>query len=244
MTRLFGTKALLDQIKFDKEHISVVHLFKDNKKLINELKFNNIKFKIHHDKNWFKQFDKNLNHQFVVIEIQNNNKVKTLESFLENNKTKTKSIILIVDSIQDPHNFGSILRTCDAFGVDAVIYKSDNQVQINDFVSKTSMGAINTLNIFKVVNLSRAIELLKKYGYWIYASMLDEKSQSNNDVDYSDKSVIIIGNEQSGINKLIAKNSDQSIIIKMYGKLQSLNVAVATGILLYEARNKKKKKKK
>ena len=55
MTRLFGTKALLDQIKFDKEHISVVHLFKDNKKLINELKFNNIKVKIHHDKNWFKQ---------------------------------------------------------------------------------------------------------------------------------------------------------------------------------------------
>ena len=95
MTRLFGTKALLDQIKFDKEHISVVHLFKDNKKLINELKFNNIKVKIHHDKNWFKQFDKNLNHQFVVTEIQNNNKVKTLESFLENNKTKTKSIILI-----------------------------------------------------------------------------------------------------------------------------------------------------
>ena len=217
MTRLFGTKALLDQIKFDKEHISVVHLFKDNKKLINELKFNNIKVKIHHDKNWFKQFDKNLNHQFVVTEIQNNNKVKT---------------------------FGSILRTCDAFGVDAVIYKSDNQVQINDFVSKTSMGAINTLNIFKVVNLSRAIELLKKYGYWIYASMLDEKSQSNNEVDYSDKSVIIIGNEQSGINKLIAKNSDQSIIIKMYGKLQSLNVAVATGILLYEARNKIFKNKK
>lgn len=244
MTKLFGIKSLLDQIKFDKEHISVVHLFKDNKKLINELKSNNIKVKIHHDKKWFNQFDKNLNHQFVVTEVQNKNKVETLELFLETIKNKTKSIILIIDSIQDPHNFGSILRTCDAFGVDAVIYKNDNQVQINDFVSKTSMGAINTLNIFKVINLSRTIELLKKYDYWIYASMLNRKAKSNDDVDYSDKSVIIVGNEQSGINKLTAKNSDQLIVINMYGKLQSLNVAVATGILLYEARNKIFKNKK
>ena len=244
MNKLFGTKALLDQIKFDKEHITVVHLFKDNKKLINELKSNNIKVKIHHDKEWFNQFDKNLNHQFVVTEIQNDNKVKTLESFLEINKHKTKSIILMIDSIQDPHNFGSILRTCDAFGVDAVIYKSDNQVQLNDFVSKTSMGAINTLNMFKVVNLSRTIELLKKYGYWIYVSMLDENAKSNDEINYSDKSVIIVGNEQSGVNHLTAKNSDQSVMIKMYGKLQSLNVSVATGILLYEARNKIFKNKK
>ena len=244
MTKLFGIKSLLDQIKFDKEHISVVHLFKDNKKLINELKSNNIKVKIHHDKKWFNQFDKNLNHQFVVTEVQTKNKVENLELFLEAIKNKTKSIILIIDSIQDPHNFGSILRTCDAFGVDAVIYKNDNQVQINDFVSKTSMGAINTLNIFKVINLSRTIELLKKYDYWIYASMLNRKAKSNDDVDYSDKSVIIVGNEQSGINKLTAKNSDQLIMINMYGKLQSLNVAVATGILLYEARNKIFKNKK
>ena len=244
MNKLFGTKALLDQIKFDKEQISIVHLFKDNKKLINELKLNNINNKIHHDKEWFNQFDKNLNHQFVVTEIQNRDKVETLESFLTLNKNKDKSIILMIDSIQDPHNFGSILRTCDAFGVDAVIYKNDNQVQLNNFVSKTSMGAINTLNIFKVVNLSRVIELLKKYGYWIYASMLDEKAKNNDEVSYSNKSVIIVGSEHSGISKLTAKNSDQSVMIKMYGKLQSLNVAVATGILLYEARNKIFKNKK
>jgi 23S rRNA (guanosine2251-2'-O)-methyltransferase len=71
----------------------------------------------------------------------------------------------MIDSIQDPQNFGSILRTCDAFGVKTVIYKKDNQVQVNDFVIKTSMGAISNLNLIRVTNLSNALNQLKKSGY-------------------------------------------------------------------------------
>lgn len=74
-------------------------------------------------------------------------------------------LVLIVDSLNDPQNFGAILRTCDTFGVDAVIYKNSNQVQINDFVLKTSMGDALNLNLFKVVNLSNAIETLKQNGF-------------------------------------------------------------------------------
>ena len=144
----------------------------------------------------------------------------------------------MLDSIQDPHNFGAILRTCDAFGVDAVVYKDDNQTQINDFVIKTSMGAINNLNLFKVTNFARAIELLKKSGYWIYASTLNKKAIDNTKVNYNDKTVIIVGNEHSGISKLTEKNSDELITINMYGNVQSLNVSVAAGILIYEAKNK------
>ena len=144
----------------------------------------------------------------------------------------------MLDSFQDPHNFGAILRTCDALGIDAVIYKDDNQAQINDFVIKTSMGAVNNLNLFKVTNFARTIELLKKSGYLIYASTLNEKAIDNTKVNYNDKTVIIIGNEHSGISKLTEKNSDELITINMYGNVQSLNVSVAAGILIYEAKNK------
>ncbi|MDE7433881.1 MAG: 23S rRNA (guanosine(2251)-2'-O)-methyltransferase RlmB, partial [Mycoplasmoidaceae bacterium] len=82
-----------------------------------------------------------------------------------NNKDKKQMLFLIVDSIEDPQNFGAILRTADGFGVDGVIYKKNNQVQINDLVAKTSMGAINTLNLFKVTNLVNEINLLKENGF-------------------------------------------------------------------------------
>lgn len=237
MSNIFGLNAVVEQIKKNKNQIIIVHVYKDNKKLINFLKTNNIKLKIHHDKSWFNKFDKNLNHQFVVAEINTSVKTNNLEFFLTNNKHK-KSIILMLDSIQDPHNFGAILRTCDAFGVDAVIYKDDNQTQINDFVTKTSMGAVNNLNLFKVTNFARTIELLKKSGYWIYASTLNKKAIDNTKVNYNDKTVIIVGNEHSGISKLTKKNSDELITINMYGNVQSLNVSVAAGILIYEAKNK------
>lgn len=237
MSNIFGLNAVIEQIKKNKNQVIVVHVYKDNKNFINFLKTNNVKLKIHHDKSWFNKFNKNLNHQFVVAEISVSSKSKNLDFFLTNNKNK-KSIILMLDSIQDPHNFGAILRTCDALGIDAVIYKDDNQAQINDFVIKTSMGAVNNLNLFKVTNFVRTIELLKKSGYLIYASTLNEKAIDNTKVNYNDKTVIIIGNEHSGISKLTEKNSDELITINMYGNVQSLNVSVAAGILIYEAKNK------
>ena len=237
MSNIFGLNAVIEQIKKNKNQVIVVHVYKDNKNFINFLKTNNVKLKIHHDKSWFNKFNKNLNHQFVVAEISVSSKSKNLDFFLTNNKNK-KSIILMLDSIQDPHNFGAILRTCDALGIDAVIYKDDNQAQINDFVIKTSMGAVNNLNLFKVTNFVRTIELLKKSGYLIYASTLNEKAIDNTKVNYNDKTVIIIGNEHSGISKLTEKNSDELITINMYGNVQSLNVSVAAGILIYEAKIK------
>ena len=237
MSNIFGPNALIEQIKKNKEQIIIVHVYKNNKKIINFLKSKNIKLKIHHDKIWFNKFNKTLNHQFIITEINSSNRKQNLENFLKSNKNN-KSIILMVDSIQDPHNFGAILRTCDALGVDAIIYKNNNQTKISDFVIKTSMGAINNLNLFNVVNFSRTIELLKKHRYWIYASTLNHKSIDNSKIVYNDKTVIIVGNEHSGISKLTEKQSDQLISINMHGNVQSLNVSVATGILIYEARKK------
>jgi 23S rRNA (guanosine2251-2'-O)-methyltransferase len=159
MSVLFGKKALLDHI--DNKNIINVDLIA-NHELISLLKQKQINFKIRDD-SFFKQFDKNLNHQGVVIHLKSNERINDIESFLS--LPKTQSIILVIDGIQDPQNFGAILRSCDAFGVDVVVYKKDNQVQINDFVIKSSMGAIEHLNLIKVVNLSRTIEQLKHAGY-------------------------------------------------------------------------------
>jgi 23S rRNA (guanosine2251-2'-O)-methyltransferase len=159
--KLFGRKVLLENI--NNKNIINVDLGRQNRDLIPQLKKNNISFQLKDD-SFFKKYAQNLNHQGVIITMKNNT-IKDLSSLLSAIKTKSTSVILVIDSIQDPQNFGSILRTCEAMQVDAVIYKKDNQVQINEFVIKTSMGAIQNLNLIKVINLSQAIQQLKKIGY-------------------------------------------------------------------------------
>jgi 23S rRNA (guanosine2251-2'-O)-methyltransferase len=158
---LIGKKALINCIE-NGEKIKNVILNIENKNIIGLLKKNKINYKINNL--YFKKIN-NVNHQGVIffIDDSNINSNSSLEKFLTK-KTET-SIVLMLDSILDPHNFGAILRTCDAFGVDAVIYKKDNQAQINEHVIKTSMGATKYLNLFRVNNLSQTIDLFKKNDY-------------------------------------------------------------------------------
>ncbi|MDR0825658.1 MAG: 23S rRNA (guanosine(2251)-2'-O)-methyltransferase RlmB [Mycoplasmataceae bacterium] len=225
MSVIFGKKALLDNIK----NVQKVDLLPGRRDIITILDKHHISYTIH-DEKWFDQFDDNLNHQGIISTLNNANKTVSLEEWL--NKKLSQDIIVMIDSIQDPQNFGSILRTCDAFGVKTVIYKKDNQVQVNDFVIKTSMGAISNLNLIRVTNLSNALNQLKKSGYWIYASTLDDQSANYAKVQYDQKSVIIVGSEENGISPLLLKTADFNVKIPMHGNVQSLNVAVATGILL------------
>jgi 23S rRNA (guanosine2251-2'-O)-methyltransferase len=160
MNILLGKKALLDNI--DNKDIVSVDLLLSNVEIINLLKQKKIKFTIQNE-NFFKHFDTNLNHQNIVVHLKQGNKIDNIDSLLK--LSKPESIILVIDSIQDPQNFGAILRSCDAFGVDAVIYKKDNQVQVNDFVIKSSMGAIQHLNLIRVTNLARTLDQLKQAGY-------------------------------------------------------------------------------
>jgi 23S rRNA (guanosine2251-2'-O)-methyltransferase len=159
--QLFGRKVLLENINNQK--IINVDLGRQNRDLIPQLKKNNINFQLRDD-NFFKSFPNNLNHQNVVITIKSDT-IKDLPALLTTIKDKSTSLVLIIDSIQDPQNFGSILRTCEAMQVDAVIYKKDNQVQVNEFVTKTSMGAIQHLNLIRVTNLTQTIKQLKEAGY-------------------------------------------------------------------------------
>jgi 23S rRNA (guanosine2251-2'-O)-methyltransferase len=155
---LYGKKALLDNIK----NVYKVDVSNARKDIINLLKKTKIDFSIQPEA-FFNQFPTNLNHQGIISYTKHKEKYNTLEELLEN--SKDKSTIVVLDSIMDTGNYGAILRTCNAFGVDAVIVKKNEQAQINEYVVKASQGAIENLNIFKVTNLSQTLELLKKHGY-------------------------------------------------------------------------------
>ncbi len=160
----------------------------------------------------------------------------SLEEIILKAKKQEHPLILMLDEINDPHNFGAILRTCDAFNVAGVIVKKTNQVPINSTVMKTSAGAANFMKVCRVPNLGQAIAELKNNGFWIVSS------DGNGTMDYTDLAydfpcVLIIGNEGEGISPLILSRSDYVVRIPMLGSVNSLNASVATGVLLSHIRN-------
>ncbi len=178
---------------------------------------------------------KNGNHQGVIAEVEEY-KYSTLEDILKGCQGKKQPLILILDEVEDPHNLGAIIRSCDAFGVDGIILKNRNQVQINMTVVKVSTGAIDHVKICQVSNISNAIKVLKDSGFWIYSS--DGSAKDDYDkVKYGGPTALIVGSEGNGISRLVLENSDFIIKIPMLGHVNSLNVSVATGILLSNIRS-------
>lgn len=154
------------------------------------------------------------------------------------NDSCKKPLILMLDSIQDPRNLGACLRSANAAGVDHVVINKDGSAPINSLVHKTSAGAINSLKIYHVTNLSRTIKDIQKKGIWVIG--LDGNSQSTiYDVNLTDSTAIVMGSEGKGIRPLIKKTCDQILSIPMSGSIESLNVSVATGIALFEVRRQR-----
>jgi 23S rRNA (guanosine2251-2'-O)-methyltransferase len=142
-------------------------------------------------------------------------------------------LLLILDSIQDTHNVGAILRSADCSGVDGILITKHNSAPINETVVKTSVGASEHVKIAQINNLAQTIDELKQNGFWIVGSYL-EGAKDYTKVDYKIPIAVIVGNEEKGIRKLTADKCDHLVYIPMRGKIQSLNVSVATGILLFE----------
>ena len=178
----------------------------------------------------------NGNHQGIIVETYPH-EYSSLEEIISYSKTKEQPLILILDEIEDPQNFGAILRSADAFSVDGVIVKNKNQVPLNWTVAKVSTGAIEYVKVAQVSNLSNAIKVLKDNGYWIYSAD-GSGDVSYEKVDYSGAVALVVGSEGRGISQLVMKNSDFIIKIPMSGHVNSLNVSVSTGILLSRIRNK------
>lgn len=158
-----------------------------------------------------------------------------LEGAIRLASKEEKPVLLILDGIEDPHNFGAILRSADIFKVSAVIISKHNQIPLNSTVAKTSAGAINYVPVCLVNNLNQAIDKLKAEGYWVVSSDGNADTYYT-DLKYDFKTALVIGSEGFGVSKLVLKNSDYIIKIPMHGKVNSLNASVAAGILLANIR--------
>ncbi len=166
------------------------------------------------------------NHQGIVIEALEYEYADIDEIVNEN------GFIVMLDHLEDTHNFGAIIRTCEAAGVDGIIIPKDRSVSVNSTVMKTSSGAAVNVKICMVTNLVQTINYLKEKGYWIYASSMDGTNYTNE--DYKTSTCIIIGNEGKGVSELVKKSADFIVSIPMIGKINSLNASVAAGIFIYE----------
>lgn len=217
-------------------HISKVYLqkgFSDNK-ILEALKKARL-VPIYVDQAVLNKMTNNAVHQGVVAEVKPFN-YSSVDEILYACKKKTNPLILILDEVSDPHNFGAIIRSCDAFDVDGIIIKSRNQVPVNMTVSKVSTGAIDFVKIAKVNNLVNTISTLKDNGFWIYAADGSGKDDYSK-LKYDGPIALVLGSEGFGISRLVLENSDFIVKIPMYGHVNSLNVSVATGILLSRIRN-------
>ena len=210
--------------ELDKNKIKKIYLSKkfNNEEIFNVIKNNNLKY-IVTDIRIMDKMAKN--HQGIIAEIYDYN-------YGSLNDIKSDRLVLILDHLEDPHNFGAIIRTCEARGVKNIIIPKDRSVTVNETVMKTSSGALNHVNIIMVNNLVQAINVLKKSGFFIYAADMDGSNYQ--DVSYSDKVCLVIGSEGFGLSKLVKQNCDVIIKIPMKGKVNSLNASVAAGILLFE----------
>jgi len=228
MEKIIGINPVIEALQNKESNIEKIELYKGLK----EEKVAKIK-RMASERN-IKIFYNNKkvdNSQGVVAIIGNYDYYIELGEFLEKVAPLKKSIVLILDEVQDPRNFGAIIRSAEVFGVHGIIIPERNSVRINETVVKTSTGAIEYVDIIKVTNVSDTITKLKKLDYWIYGAE-GEGSNDYSKENFPEKVALILGSEGKGIRKKVKENCDILIKIPMYGKINSLNVSVAGGILL------------
>lgn len=176
------------------------------------------------------------NHQGIILQIEDY-KYLNLNDML--NDLPENPFIVILDHLEDPHNFGAIIRTCEAAGVHYIVIPKDRSVSINSTVMKTSVGALDNVKIVMATNLNACINELKKNGVWIVGTDM-ENSSCYDEIDYRTPTALVIGSEGFGMSNLVKKNCDFIAKIPMNGKINSLNASVAAGIMIYEVVRQRK----
>lgn len=173
------------------------------------------------------------NHQGIVIEVELPAELTEhdLKTAVEN-LTET-AFFLVLDNVQDPHNLGACLRTADATGVHGVIITKDNSAGITPTVCKVACGAAETVPVYIVTNLARTLRWLKDQGIWVMGAA-GETQQSLYQTDLTMPVALVIGAEEKGLRRLTKEQCDSLLFIPMLGQVESLNLSVAAGVLLYE----------
>jgi 23S rRNA (guanosine2251-2'-O)-methyltransferase len=174
------------------------------------------------------------NHQGIVIEVEM--PAELSESDLKNAVLTLSGnpLFLVLDNVQDPHNFGACLRTADAAGVNGVIITKDNATGITPTVCKVASGAAETVPVYQVTNLARTLRWLKEQDIWVMGAA-GEATQTAYQTDFTVPLALVVGAEGKGLRRLTKEQCDMLVKLPMLGQVESLNLSVATGVLLYEA---------
>ena len=209
--------------ELDVKNIRKVYLsssFSD-KNIINHIQNNHIKYVVTDQR----ILDNMVKHnQGIVVEISDY-EYKTMDVIDDD-------FVIMLDHLEDPHNFGAIIRTAESIGIKNIIIPKDRSVVVNETVMKCSAGTLNHINIIQVTNLRNAIDKLKEMGFFIYGAEADGVNYKKE--NYDGKMCLVIGSEGKGISPIIRKSCDVIISLPMRGHINSLNASVAAGILIYE----------
>lgn len=165
------------------------------------------------------------NHQGIVFEMDDF-EYQNISILYED------SFVVLLDHLEDPHNFGAIIRSCEAAGVDGIIIPKDRSVSVNETVLKTSVGCVDHIKIIRVSNMVDAIKKLQDHDFFVYGTDMDGKDIKT--MDFASKRAVVIGNEGKGISQIVEKNCDEIISIPMVGSVNSLNASVAAGIVIFK----------
>lgn len=220
---VYGKNASLEALK--KGEVEKVYLSKnfDDEKL---LKLIGNKKVIYLTDGEMGRFGKN--HQGIAIEIKDY-EFYDIDTVYND---KNSDFIVVLDHLEDPHNFGAILRTCECAGVDYIIIPNKRSVTVNETVMKTSAGALMNSKIASVANIRATLERLKKLGYWVVG--LEADGVDYKTIDYSGKTVLVVGSEGFGLKHIVRESCDVIASLPMKGEITSLNASVAAGIMIYE----------
>jgi 23S rRNA (guanosine2251-2'-O)-methyltransferase len=226
-----GKHAVLSAIKNPKRKINKLIITEENQKDFNPKNFNK---KILIETKDKKEIDKifiseNIVHQGVAAEIESISTVE-LKEYLKS-KSNSKNTLVVLDDITDQRNIGSIIRSCSAFNIDAVILLEKNYNPKNKMMYKSASGAMELVNIIPVSNITNALEVLKKNNYWVYG--LDGNAKENiEDQKWSNQNVFVFGSEGDGLRRLVKENCDHLIKIQINKEIESLNVSNAVSTTL------------
>jgi len=235
--QLEGRQTVLSALETQTQQIEKIHIFRNAhgqiiKDICDLARQQRIPV-IQVEKQKLDQLSKTHNHQGVIAQLSAW-QYSTLEQVLTNSTSKLSAPFLVMlDHLKDPHNFGSIIRTAEAAGVDGIIIPTRRSVGLTEVVMKVSAGAISSMPIVKVTNLAQTIDELKKKGFWVVGTDADGK-QDIYDVDMSIPIVLLVGSEGQGLSRLLKEKSDHLVKLPMHGTVTSLNAAVAAGICIFE----------
>lgn len=159
------------------------------------------------------------------------------KKYVDLEAVEASGLVVVLDGVEDPHNLGAIIRTAHAAGAAAVVIPERRAAGVTDVVAKAAAGALEHLPVVRVANVNRTLEDLKKRGYWIYG--LDERgAEDYTKVEFAAPTALVLGSEGKGLHEQVRKHCDVLVRIPMAGKISSLNVSVAAGVVLFEWRRK------